>query len=219
MPRKQHTHHYIYKVTCNVTGKYYIGMHSSSNLEDGYFGSGKVLKRSLNKHGKENHSIEILEWLPDRSSLKAREREIVNEDMLCDPMCMNLKIGGDGGNSGIDGPIGGDKFSSAHSYWNEPENKQRMRDRMTKLNKTLWETEDFRKKVLSKFSFSGKTHTSETKNKIGQANSLSQSGSRNSQFGKMWIFSQTERRSIKINKGEADQYLSNGWLIGRRFTF
>lgn len=70
MPRKQHAYHYIYKVTCNVTGKYYIGMHSTSNLEDRYFGSSKVLKRSLDKYGKENHSIEILEWLTDRSSLK-----------------------------------------------------------------------------------------------------------------------------------------------------
>lgn len=97
MPRKKHSYHYIYRVTCNVTGKYYIGMHSTSNLEDGYFGSGKILKRSLNKYGKDNHSIEVLEWLSDRSSLKLREKEIVNESLLTDSMCMNLTIGGEGG--------------------------------------------------------------------------------------------------------------------------
>ena len=79
MARKEHTHHYIYKTTCSITGKYYIGMHSTSNLEDGYLGSGKRLWYSINKHGKENHSVEILEWLPDRCSLKLREKEIINE--------------------------------------------------------------------------------------------------------------------------------------------
>ena len=40
---KKHKYHYIYKTTCNVTGKYYIGMHSTSNLNDGYIGSGRRL--------------------------------------------------------------------------------------------------------------------------------------------------------------------------------
>ena len=80
-----------------MSGKYYIGMHSTSNLEDGYFGSGKILKRSLNKHGKNNHLIEILEFLEDRSSLKKRENELVNESLINDQMCMNLQLGGEGG--------------------------------------------------------------------------------------------------------------------------
>ena len=64
MPRKPHTHHYIYKITCNVTGKYYIGMHSTSNLEDSYFGSGTVLWRSIKKYGRNTHIKEILELIP-----------------------------------------------------------------------------------------------------------------------------------------------------------
>ena len=75
MARKPHKYHYIYKTTCKVNGKFYIGMHSTSNLEDGYIGSGKRLWNSIRKHGKENHECEILEWLPDRSSLKEREKE------------------------------------------------------------------------------------------------------------------------------------------------
>ena len=45
-------------------------MHSTFNMEDGYMGSGKRIKRSIEKHGLENHVKEILEILPNRSSLK-----------------------------------------------------------------------------------------------------------------------------------------------------
>ena len=97
MPRKQHIYHYIYKTTCKVTRKFYIGMHSTSNLEDGYLGSGKILKRSLNKYGPENHSKEILEFLPDRNQLKEREKNLIDEDLLHENLCMNIQFGGHGG--------------------------------------------------------------------------------------------------------------------------
>lgn len=89
-------HHYIYKTTCLETNKYYIGMHSTDDLEDGYLGSGKVLWYSIKKHGKENHIREILEFLPDRKSLTNREQQIINEEILNDPMCLNIRLGGHG---------------------------------------------------------------------------------------------------------------------------
>jgi group I intron endonuclease len=89
--------HYIYKITCIITGKFYYGMHSTEFLDDGYFGSGKILIRSVKKYGRENHLLDILEFLPDREKLKQREKEIVNEVLIKDPLCMNLKIGGEGG--------------------------------------------------------------------------------------------------------------------------
>lgn len=94
----QRKYHYIYKITRNDgSGKYYIGMHSTDDLDDGYFGSGTYLWHSVKKHGKEKHSMEIIEFLPSRQALRSRERELVNEELLKDPQCMNLKAGGDGG--------------------------------------------------------------------------------------------------------------------------
>ena len=72
-------------------------MHSTNNLNDEYIGSGKRLWYSINKYGKENFKCEILEMLPDRSSLKEREKQLVNEDLLKDKMCLNLAVGGEGG--------------------------------------------------------------------------------------------------------------------------
>lgn len=94
MPRKQHTYHFIYKTTCIITQKFYVGMHSTSNLEDGYIGSGKILGYSVKKYGRENHTREILEFFPNRETLRVRESEIVNEKFLKDPLCINLMIGG-----------------------------------------------------------------------------------------------------------------------------
>lgn len=93
--------HIIYKTTCLVTGRYYIGMHSTDDLEDGYMGSGQVLWKSIKKYGKDQHIYEILEHLPTRESLIVREEELVNPDILKDPLCMNLRTGGTGNYPGF----------------------------------------------------------------------------------------------------------------------
>ncbi len=56
-------------------------------------GSGRRLWHSINKYGKENHICEIQEHCFSRKDLALREKEIVNENMLKDIMCMNLTTG------------------------------------------------------------------------------------------------------------------------------
>ena len=89
-------YHIIYKTTCLVTNRYYIGMHSTDDLEDGYIGSGQVLWKSIKKYGKEQHICEILEQHPNREHLALREEELINPSILKDPLCMNLRTGGTG---------------------------------------------------------------------------------------------------------------------------
>ena len=89
--------HYIYKTTCLITGRYYIGMHRTYRKNDGYIGSGLLLKRSIKKYGLKNHTFEILEYCDNLESLCKREEEIINEELLQDKLCMNLKLGGIGG--------------------------------------------------------------------------------------------------------------------------
>lgn len=71
-------------------------MHSTNDLEDGYIGSGQRLWHSIKKYGRENFVKEILEYFPDRESLQNKEIEIVNSDLLLDPLCMNISLGGRG---------------------------------------------------------------------------------------------------------------------------
>lgn len=89
--------HYIYKTTCLVTGRYYIGMHSTDDMDDGYMGSGKRLHRSIGKYGVSQHTKEVLEQLPSREALVLREAAVVTTDLIkADPQCMNLVPGGNG---------------------------------------------------------------------------------------------------------------------------
>jgi hypothetical protein len=89
-------YHYIYRIS-RFDGMYYVGIHSTDNLDDNYYGSGKYIKRSILKHGKEKHTKMILEMFETRELLIEKEKELVNQALIDDPNCMNIKPGGLGG--------------------------------------------------------------------------------------------------------------------------
>jgi group I intron endonuclease len=194
-------------------------MHSTSNLEDGYIGSGDRIKRSINKYGKENFKFEILEMLSDRDSLKKREKELINEDLLKDKMCMNLCFGGGGGYISPEGVRKGrkttdkilrerygDNFLSVifKNYYNQLTPKER-EYHIEKIKQGQKNSNfDYGK------SFRGKKHKEDTKKIIGEKNSIKQKGEKNSQFGTCWITNGVENK--KINK---DSEIPQEWYKGR----
>jgi hypothetical protein len=95
MPRKKYNIHYIYKTTCLITKRYYFGIHSTSNTDDGYLGSGKILRTSIRKYGKDNHIKEILEFFSNREDCEKNETLLINEN-IGDKFCINLTSGGKG---------------------------------------------------------------------------------------------------------------------------
>lgn len=210
MPRKKHKYHYIYKTTCKVTNRFYVGMHSTNNLEDGYLGSGLRLRRSLYKHGKENHVLEILEHYDSQESLAKREAELVNDDLLKDPLCMNLKPGGFGGWP--------DESSETKKLWGSRGGKSlsnRLKEDpnlFRKYSETRIRENQIKHSlgILRAPSWIGKKHKKESKDKIGLANSKHQKGESNSQFGTVWITNGIESR--KINKHKS---LPTNWKYGR----
>jgi hypothetical protein len=92
--------HYIYKITHIKSGKYYVGMHSTFDMDDGYMGSGKLIIASVNKYGVEAHTKEILAYANSRKGLVELEAELVTENIVSDKLCLNMKNGGHGGFAG-----------------------------------------------------------------------------------------------------------------------
>jgi hypothetical protein len=88
---------YLYKIENLLDGKYYIGVHKTSKLEDGYFGSGKRLHQAITKHGIENFRKIILEFFDREEDMFAAEANIVNEEFVNDKQTYNMKVGGNGG--------------------------------------------------------------------------------------------------------------------------
>lgn len=65
---------YIYMTTNLVNGKRYIGRKTSDVFVEDYFGSGCHLKRALNKYGRENFKVELIEALDTKEESIEREQ-------------------------------------------------------------------------------------------------------------------------------------------------
>lgn len=66
-------HYIIYKIINKLNNKIYIGKHITTNINDGYMGSGTYIKKAYKKYGKENFTKEIIEET-DKDKLNDREK-------------------------------------------------------------------------------------------------------------------------------------------------
>lgn len=92
-------YHYFYKITNNINGHFYYGVHNTNNINDGYMGSGTRLHYAYKKYGIENFSKEILKYFESSDDAFQYESEIVTEDLIFNPDCYNLVKGGIGWNN------------------------------------------------------------------------------------------------------------------------
>jgi hypothetical protein len=183
-------------------------MHSTSNLKDGYLGSGKRLHSSIRKYGIKNFSIEILEYKPDRESLAKRELEIVNEDFLKNPFCMNLIQGGTGFS------IESSKIAKGKFFekLKDPDFKKFLSEKASESNNrksrglALSQEKAFRWPI-------GTQMARKIKDKISSSKKGNCSDVKNSQYGTVWITRNNENKKIKIDL--INQYLTEGWIKGR----
>ena len=71
--------YYVYKITNTINNKIYIGLHKTNNINDGYFGSGSLLKKAIQKYGKINFQLEILYFCNNEQQMLDKERELIRE--------------------------------------------------------------------------------------------------------------------------------------------
>jgi hypothetical protein len=143
--------HFIYKTT-HISGKYYIGRHSTKNINDGYLGSGRWVKSIKEKS---NLSREILEYCDDDKELIEKETLLIEQN-ISNPLCMNWNDKGVG--------------------WSSKFNPSKLNPNRFAGNKNPMKNEEVRNKVSASIKkgyadgrihpLLGKNHSQETIDKI-----------------------------------------------------
>jgi hypothetical protein len=212
----------IYKITNKIDGKIYIGKHQTDDLNDGYMGSGKILRRAQKKHGLENFLKEILHIFNTEEEMNAKEKELVTEEFCLREDTYNLCVGGQGGFSYINSNGVRNGFESRIQFDEKTKSLcRKAADKGRSTQKKLWKekgdwylvnAEKRSKSLKEHYSkngshWSGRQHTEETKEKLKKSKNI---GSENSQYGTMWITNGTENKKIK-----AIDIIPEGWYKGR----
>jgi len=87
--------HFLYQVNNKVNGKFYRGVHSTENMDDGYMGSGVAIKSAIKQHGPDCFERVILCYCNSREEAFQLEELAVTEEDVNNPQCYNLHVGGD----------------------------------------------------------------------------------------------------------------------------
>ena len=210
----------IYQITNLIDGKTYIGCHKTNDIDDGYMGSGKYLKRAIEKHGIENFQKDILGVFDTPEEMFHMESVLVNEDFVESKDTYNLKLGGDGGWGYLNIPENVEQKRSCARKGQETFRKRYNDDVVFREQMKLHSSNNLKKAhkegKIRYDTFTGKSHTEEAKRKIGEANSKHQKGLGNSNYGKCWIFHPELKENKSIDKTLLDEYTQQGWIKGRK---
>lgn len=147
--------HYVYETTNLINGKKYIGKRSCdcSIEEDKYIGSGKYIKNSIKKYGKENFKKEILQICESEEMAYEWEKVYIEQVKAYDNHnYYNIARGGDGLGS-----------LQMKELWENEE----FRNKAVKGMKGKKHSEETKKKMSE--AHKGKSISEETKNKMSQA--------------------------------------------------
>lgn len=205
----------IYQVTHKPSGKLYVGKHITTGLDDGYMGSGKLIRRALKKHGVEQFRKEILFVFDNAEAMDAKERELVTEAFCRRKDTYNLCVGGDGGFSFINRT--GKRSANVDALTDDVRVKARAALKDKFRDPTFRRTFGKRSSRLLKQYYAdneshwtGKRHTASTITKMKQSAKGRGAGTTNSQFGKMWITDGVSEKTILRTES-----VPVGWSQGR----
>jgi hypothetical protein len=153
------------------------------------------------------------------------ERMLVDEEYVARDDTYNLKLGGSGGFDFIN-EYGLNTKNHDYKTICKTMNKASIkRIKFLRENDKEWvrKISLSRSKIMKAWlenggvpSFFGKTHSNEAKRKIGEKAKIRQSGEKNSQYGKMWIYNLELKENKTIPKGDL---IPDGWVKGRKLSF
>jgi hypothetical protein len=208
----------VYCTTCIPNGRQYIGVHKTQNLDDGYLGSGLVLKRALKKYGVDAFQKEIIGIFDTAEQMFDMEAQLVCEATL--PDLYNLKCGGHGGFDFINKE--GRNIYDGHAEIVRENLRKGWENGGVTLKNRLAADPEFRRRFTEKGTarlmgnkiWLGRTHSAEAKAKISEA-AKKRTPQQNSQFGTCWVTDGVANQ--KITKAMLEPFLlaNSAWRKGR----
>jgi len=196
--RKHKKYFYLYKITNKINNKFYYGIHCTNNLNDGYMGSGKLLHKAYDKYGIENFNKEIIQFCNSLEEVSNLEKQIVNEDLLNNPLCYNV----------IKGGYYLDEETLKHI--GEINSKQQIGKNNSQYG-TKWINDGVKNLKIKENQLDlyiqngwkiGRIISKEFKDKMKQINS-----------NKCWVYKDNKSYHISVNN--LQEYLNNGYIQGR----
>lgn len=228
---------YIYMTENLINGKKYIGQKKSTKfLAEKYLGSGSLLRKAINKYGKQNFRTCLICECDSKEQLNEMEIYYIKlYDAQNNPNFYNIAPGGESG-------VGGPKFKG-HTHTEESKQKISDNNKGSKNafygHKHSYET----RKLMSEKARKRPPVTDETREKLSKIRkglkfteehkrriSESQKGEKGNNYGKK-LSSETKNkisntvhnqvwmndgaRSYRVPKELVEEYLNKGYLIGR----
>lgn len=205
----------IYKTTCLLNGKIYIGqheVHSLKKFDTWYLGSGKLLLRAVEKYGKENFKREIICKVNTQKMANKFEEFFIKKYNSTDlSIGYNILSGSPYENNPLKIPEIAERVAEANrgKIWSD-EIKE-------KISKSVSETMTKERRGMISKQHKGKIISEETKNKISKSVSgknnpmYGKRGKKSPMFGRSWITNGIECRFLDISNG-----LPQGYYLGRK---
>jgi len=207
----------IYKITNKINNKIYIGKHKTTDLNDEYMGSGKLIKDAIEKYRVDNFKKDILFIFDNEEEMNNKESDLVTPEFIREDTNYNICVGRSGGFSYINETVWTKERRLEHnrksSPFGDPEfyikHKDKIEEGAKKGSRIL--SQLIKEGVVDPRNFLGKSHTQETKQKMSKsAKERLKDPTKNSQYGTMWITDGMKNKKIKKN-----EMIPEGWRKGR----
>lgn len=188
----------IYKTTCLVNGKIYIGqheVHSLKKLDTWYLGSGKLLLNAISKYGKENFKRKVICKVYTQEKANELEEFFIKKYNSTDlSIGYNILSGSPYENHPLKVPEIRERVAEANrgKVWS-PEVRE-------KISKSVSNTMTKERRKLISSQHKGKVISKETKEKMSK-----------SLKGRSWINNGIKCKFVDISNG-----LPQGYYLGRK---
>lgn len=209
-------YNYLYKITNLINHKIYVGVHKTLDLNDGYMGSGKIIKAAIQKYGIENFRKDILEFFDTYEDALMAESIMVTPDFLLREDVYNLRRGGTGGFDYIN-KTGLDKIGREKGHLNRTDESYKlMREGGYKGQQALKDSGNrsvgHRRDPIKQKEYSDRSRSKESIDKRKETYKTigHQQKDKNSQYGTCWITNGKNNKKIKKNES-----IPEDWKLGR----